>query len=263
MIHDRRFLDTNLYELAVVHLCDLYMPPTQYSTRLTGRHDVSVVELPFREGKSMVRRFIDVVVAVVSLVLLSPILIAVALVVRLALGSPVLFRQVRAGRDARPFTIYKFRSMRNPEGPVEAGVDDEWRLTPVGRFLRTTSLDELPELINVLKGDMALVGPRPLLPEYNERYSPEQARRLTVRPGVTGYAQVKGRNALSWEDKFALDVYYVDHQSLWFDLRILVLTVVQVLRRNGISAEGHATAPVFLGTSVSQPSSVKKIQLGG
>jgi sugar transferase EpsL len=210
----------------------------------------------------MVRRFIDVAVAVVGLVVLSPILIAVALVVRVALGSPVLFRQVRAGRHGRPFTIYKFRSMRNPEGPVELGVDDEWRLTRVGRFLRATSLDELPELINVLKGDMALVGPRPLLPEYVERYSPEQARRLAVRPGVTGYAQVKGRNALSWEDRFALDVYYVDHQSLWFDLKILALTVVQVLRRDGISAEGHATSPVFLGTSVSEPSSVKRI-MGG
>jgi sugar transferase EpsL len=211
----------------------------------------------------MVRRFIDVAAAVVGLVLLSPILLAVALVVRFTLGSPVLFRQVRAGRDGRPFTIYKFRSMRNPDGPVEAGVDDELRLTTVGRFLRMTSLDELPELINVFKGDMALVGPRPLLPEYVGRYSPEQARRLAVRPGVTGYAQVKGRNALSWEDKFALDVYYVDHQSLWFDLRILALTVVQVLRRDGISAEGHVSAPVFLGTSVPEPSSVKKVQLGG
>jgi sugar transferase EpsL len=211
----------------------------------------------------MVRRFIDVAAAVVGLVLLSPILLAVALVVRFTLGSPVLFRQVRAGRDGRPFTIYKFRSMRNPDGPVEAGVDDELRLTTVGRFLRMTSLDELPELINVFKGDMALVGPRPLLPEYVGRYSPEQARRLAVRPGVTGYAQVKGRNALSWEDKFALDVYYVDHQSLWFDLRILALTVVQVLRRDGISAEGHVSAPVFLGTSVPEPSSVKRVQLGG
>jgi sugar transferase EpsL len=210
----------------------------------------------------MARRLIDVAGAIIGLVLLSPVLLAVALVVRFSLGRPVLFRQVRAGRHGRPFTIYKFRSMRNPDGPVEVGVDDAWRLTPVGRFLRGASLDELPELINVVKGDMGLVGPRPLLPEYVERYSPEQARRLAVRPGVTGYAQVKGRNALSWEDRFALDVYYVDHQSLWLDLRILVLTVVQVLKRDGISAEGHATSPVFLGTSVAEPSSVKKIQLG-
>jgi lipopolysaccharide/colanic/teichoic acid biosynthesis glycosyltransferase len=143
------------------------------------------------------------------------------------------------------------------------GTDDEWRLTPVGRFLRAASLDELPELINVVKGDMGLVGPRPLLPEYVERYSQEQARRLEVRPGVTGYAQVRGRNALSWEDRFALDVYYVDYQSLWLDCKILALTVVQVLKRDGISTEGYATSPVFLGTSVSDPSRVKKIQLGG
>jgi sugar transferase EpsL len=211
----------------------------------------------------MVRRVIDVTVALAALVFLCPLLLAIALVVRFSLGSPVLFRQVRAGRNGRPFTIYKFRSMLNPKGLVEIGVDDAARLTPVGRFLRATSLDELPELINVVKGDMALVGPRPLLPEYVERYSPEQARRLEVRPGVTGYAQIKGRNALSWEDRFALDVYYVDHRSLWLDLKILALTVVQVLKRDGISTEGHVTSPVFVGTSVSEPSSVKKIQLGG
>jgi sugar transferase EpsL len=229
---------------------------------MTVEQPISHDMVPPRGG-SMVRRFIDVVVAVVALVLLSPIFLVVALVVRCSLGSPVLFRQIRAGRHGRPFTIYKFRSMRNPQGPVEIGADDEWRLTPVGRFLRAMSLDELPELINVVKGDMSLVGPRPLLPEYVERYSPVQARRLEVRPGVTGYAQVRGRNALSWEDRFALDVHYVDHQSLWLDCKILVLTVAQVLKRDGISTNGHATSPVFLGTSVSDPSSVKKIQLGG
>jgi lipopolysaccharide/colanic/teichoic acid biosynthesis glycosyltransferase len=186
---------------------------------------------------------------------LSPLFLAIALVVRLSLGSPVLFRQVRAGRHGQPFTIYKFRSMHNSPVMVDPGSDDALRLTKVGSFLRSTSLDELPELINILRGDMSLVGPRPLLPEYVERYSPEQARRLEVRPGLTGYAQVKGRNALSWEERFALDVYYVDHQSLWFDLRILVLTVVQVLKRDGISAEGYVTCPVFLGTSAAGPSS--------
>ena len=238
-------------------------------TRFVAHLEMSLSQVPIsprgvaQPESRMVRRFIDITVAASALVLLSPVVLLVALVVRLSLGSPVLFRQIRAGRLAQPFTIYKFRSMRNPEGPVEVGVDDEWRLTRVGRFLRSTSLDELPELINVIKGDMALVGPRPLLPEYVVRYSPEQARRLAVRPGVTGYAQVRGRNALSWEDRFALDVYYVDHQSVWFDLRILLLTLVQVLKRDGISAEGHATSPVFLGTSVSEQSSVKKIQLGG
>jgi sugar transferase EpsL len=210
----------------------------------------------------MVRRFIDIAVAVVGLVLLFPVLLAVALVVRLSLGSPVLFRQVRAGRYGQSFTIYKFRSMRNPRGPVEVGKDDGWRLTAVGRFLRAVSLDELPELINVAKGDMSLVGPRPLLPEYVERYTPQQARRMEVRPGLTGYAQVRGRNALSWEDRFALDVYYVDHRSPWFDLRIFALTIVQVLKRDGISAEGYATCPVFLGTFEADPSGAKKIQMG-
>jgi lipopolysaccharide/colanic/teichoic acid biosynthesis glycosyltransferase len=212
-----------------------------------------------RHGPSRLRRLLDVTVAAVGLVFLLPVLLVVAVVVRLSLGSPVLFRQVRAGRRGRRFTIYKFRSMRNPEGPVELGADDELRLTRVGRFLRSTSLDELPELMNVIKGDMALVGPRPLPPEYLERYTPEQARRLEVTPGVTGWAQVKGRNTLAWEDRFALDVFYVDHQSLWFDLRILAMTVVKVLRRDGISAEGHATSPVFRGTTVAPRSRANEL----
>jgi lipopolysaccharide/colanic/teichoic acid biosynthesis glycosyltransferase len=202
----------------------------------------------------MIRRTVDVIVAVAALVVLSPVVVAVALVVRLSMGSPVLFCQVRAGRHGQPFTMYKFRSMRNPLGPIELGADDMARMTRVGAFLRTTSLDELPELVNIIKGDMALVGPRPLPPEYLERYSSQQARRLEVTPGLTGWAQVKGRNALSWEEKFALDVYYVDHRNLWFDLRILAMTVVKVLRRDGISTEGYATSPVFLGTSVASPS---------
>jgi sugar transferase EpsL len=208
----------------------------------------------------MVRRVIDIVVAVVGIVVLFPLFLTVALVVRLSLGSPVLFRQVRAGHHGQPFTIYKFRSMHNSLVPVDLGSDDEARLTRLGNFLRSTSLDELPELLNILRGDMSLVGPRPLLPEYVERYSPEQARRLEVRPGLTGYAQVRGRNALSWEERFALDVYYVDHRSLWLDLRILALTVVQVLRRNGISAEGYVTCPVFLGNSAEPSSSTSSVE---
>ena len=210
----------------------------------------------------MVRRVIDIVVSILGLVLSLPVLLAIALGVRLSLGSPVLFRQVRAGRDGRPFTIYKFRSMRNPSDPTGLDTDDELRLTTFGRFLRSTSLDELPELVNIIKGDMSLVGPRPLLPEYVERYTPQQARRLEVRPGLTGYAQVNGRNALSWEDRFTLDVYYVDHQSLRLDLRILASTLVHVLRRDGISAEGYTTCPVFLGTSAPEPSSEKSIRSG-
>jgi sugar transferase EpsL len=203
----------------------------------------------------MVRRVMDIAATIVGLVVLSPLFLVIALVVRLSLGSPVLFRQVRAGRHGQPFTIYKFRSMQKSLVGIEPGSDDESRLTRVGSFLRATSLDELPELINILRGDMSLVGPRPLLPEYVERYSPEQARRLEVRPGLTGYAQVRGRNALLWEERFALDVYYVDHQSVWLDLRILALTVVQVIRRDGISAEGYVTCPVFLGNSAAEPSS--------
>jgi len=207
----------------------------------------------------MMRRVVDVAVAGAALVLLLPVLVVIAVVVRISVGSPVLFRQVRAGRHGRPFTIYKFRSMRNPQGPIELGVDDDLRLTRVGRFLRSVSLDELPELLNILKGDMTLVGPRPLPPEYIERYTPQQARRLEVTPGLTGWAQVRGRNALSWEERFALDVYYVDHRSPWFDLKILALTVVQVLRRDGISTEGYATSPVFLGTTVEAPSRTNQL----
>jgi sugar transferase EpsL len=205
-------------------------------------------------GHPWLRRLLDVTVATVGLMLLLPVLLVVAVVVRHSLGSPVLFRQVRAGRHGRPFTIYKFRTMRNPEGPIDLDADDEPRLTSVGRFLRATSLDELPELVNIIKGDMALVGPRPLPPEYLERYTQQQARRLEATPGLTGWAQVKGRNSLSWEDRFALDVYYLDHQSLGFDLRILAMTVVNVLRRDGISAEGHTSSPVFLGTTAASPS---------
>jgi len=171
----------------------------------------------------------------------------IALAVRLRLGVPVLFRQRRPGLHGQPFTLLKFRTMTGARDAAGNLLPDAERLTPLGRFLRATSLDELPELLNVLKGEMSLVGPRPLLLEYLTRYTPEQARRHDVRPGITGWAQVNGRNALSWEHKFALDVWYVDHVSLGLDLKILVLTALRVLARQGISQPGHATMEEFLG----------------
>ena len=188
------------------------------------------------------KRLFDVALALPGLLLLSPVLVAVAVLVRVKLGPGVLFRQQRPGRNGVPFFILKFRTMRS--GP---GTDAE-RLTSFGRWLRGTSLDELPELFNVLRGDMSLVGPRPLLMQYLPRYSPEQARRHEVPPGITGWAQVNGRNALTWEEKFALDVWYVDNRSLRLDMEILLSTVRAVLRREGISAPGDATMPEFLGS---------------
>jgi lipopolysaccharide/colanic/teichoic acid biosynthesis glycosyltransferase len=173
--------------------------------------------------------------------------LVIALFVRLKIGPPILFRQTRPGLHGRPFTLVKFRTMAKADGPPGEPVPDEERLTDFGRWLRTTSLDELPELWNVLKGDMSLVGPRPLLPQYLPLYTPEQARRHDMRPGITGWAQVNGRNALDWEERFALDVWYVDHQSFWLDLRILFISIGQVLGRRGISARGHATMPEFRG----------------
>ena len=191
------------------------------------------------------KRLLDVLVASLALVVLSPVLLAVALVVAVGLGRPVLFRQTRPGLHGRLFELRKFRTMK-PIGLDR--VSDGDRLTGLGRWLRATSLDELPTLWNVLRGDMSLVGPRPLLVSYLDRYTPEQARRHEVRPGVTGLAQVRGRNSLSWEEKFGYDVRYVDTRRLGLDLRILAETVVRVLRREGVSADGHATAPEFLGT---------------
>ncbi|WBB69859.1 sugar transferase [Micromonospora sp. WMMD812] len=193
------------------------------------------------------KRFVDAVVAAVLLVLVAPVLAVVAVLVAVGLGRPVLFRQCRAGLDGQPFEVIKFRTMRPPD-PSRGLVGDAARLTPLGRWLRATSLDELPTLWNVLRGDMSLVGPRPLLPEYLDRYSPWQARRHEVRPGVTGLAQVRGRNSLSWEEKLDLDVWYVDSRSPRVDLSILLATVRTVLRREGITAAGAATAPEFLGT---------------
>jgi lipopolysaccharide/colanic/teichoic acid biosynthesis glycosyltransferase len=190
---------------------------------------------------------IDVLAALAALALLLPVLAAVALLVRLELGRPVLFRQRRPGLGGRPFLVYKFRSMTDARDEDGRLLPDAQRLTRFGRLLRSTSLDELPELANVLKGEMSLVGPRPLRMRYLPRYTREQARRHEVRPGITGWAQVNGRNGISWERKLALDVWYVDHLSLWLDLRILGLTLLTLARREGISAEGHATTPEFRG----------------
>lgn len=194
------------------------------------------------------KRTFDLVASCSGLLLFSPILLLLMLLVRINLGAPVFFKHQRPGRGGKSFTLYKFRSMTNRTGVDGRLLPDSERLTPFGQFLRSSSLDELPELINVIKGDMSLVGPRPLLMEYLGRYSPEQARRHEVRPGVTGWAQVNGRNALSWDKKFELDVWYVDNYSFWLDLKILWMTLIKVVRREGISAEGYATAPFFVGS---------------
>ncbi len=194
------------------------------------------------------KRVFDLFASAAALVALSPLLLILALAIWLRLGWPIIFRQKRPGFKGKPFSMIKFRTMtdsRDGEGKL---LPDEERLTPFGRFLRSTSLDELPELINVLTGEMSLVGPRPLLMEYLDRYSPEQARRHDVKPGITGWAQVNGRNAISWEEKFDLDVWYVDHRSFRLDLKILWLTLLSVVQRQGVSAEGYATMPVFMGS---------------
>ena len=198
----------------------------------------------------MVKRLLDVSLAALGLALLSPLILILMLLVRLKLGSPVLFIQTRPGLHGRPFRLVKLRTLTNARD--ERGLlPDTDRLTPFGRFLRSTSLDELPELWNVLTGDMSLVGPRPLLMQYLNRYSPMQARRHEVKPGISGWAQVNGRNALTWEDRFDLDVWYVDHRTLWLDVKILMLTVLKVVRREGISHSGHATMQEFMGSKPS------------
>lgn len=189
------------------------------------------------------KRFLDIFLIFGLVWLWGPLIIGVALFVRLSMGAPIFFVQERPGLQGRPFRLIKFRTMR------EGAAGDASRLTRAGRVLRALSLDELPELLNVMRGDMSLVGPRPLLMRYLERYTPEQARRHEVRPGITGWAQVNGRNAISWDDKFAYDVWYVGHQSLMLDLKILWMTVWQVLSRKGISADGEATMDEFLGTA--------------
>ncbi len=196
----------------------------------------------------MLKRLIDITASGAALAALSPVLAITAYKVKKNLGSPVLFKQTRPGLDGKPFEMIKFRTMKDATDKDGNLLPDSERLTPFGQKLRSTSIDELPELWNVLKGDMSLVGPRPLLMEYLPLYNSEQARRHNVRPGVTGYAQVNGRNAISWEQKFALDTWYVDNQSLWLDFKILAKTVKQVLIKDGISAEGEATMSKFTGS---------------
>jgi lipopolysaccharide/colanic/teichoic acid biosynthesis glycosyltransferase len=195
-----------------------------------------------------VKRAVDVVVAAAALLVLSPLMALIAAAILLTMGPPVLFRHRRLGLGGREFTLLKFRTMRGrPPGP-DVALDDEQRITRLGRLLRALTLDELPELVNVLRGDLSLVGPRPLLPEYRELYTPQQWRRHEMPPGMAGPALAAGRNALSWEAKFTADVDYVEHWSLWLDARVLALSVWRVLRREGVSAEGHATMPRFEGT---------------
>ncbi len=194
------------------------------------------------------KRLVDIIVALVMLTVLSPVMAVVALCIWRSMGSPVLFRQSRAGRHGHPFTLFKFRTMsdaRDAEGQL---LPDHERMTPVGAFIRSTSMDELPQLFNVLRGEMSLVGPRPLLLEYNDRYSPRQATRLAVKPGITGWAQINGRNALCWEERFELDAWYVEHQTFLLDVKILFATLGKVFRRDGISQQGHVTMEPFQGS---------------
>lgn len=195
----------------------------------------------------MIKRIFDIVASVFGLLLLAPVIAIVAWKIRLKLGSPVLFRQVRPGLNGQSFEMIKFRTMRDAIDATGNPLPDSERMTPLGSFLRSTSLDELPELWNVFKGDMSLVGPRPLLMEYLPLYSPEQYRRHEVRPGVTGWAQINGRNALSWDEKFKLDIWYVDNRSFLLDLKIILLTIKKVIVRDGISADGEATMAKFTG----------------
>lgn len=194
------------------------------------------------------KRIFDVIVSFSVLLAFSPILLLVALLVRTKLGSPIFFTQIRPGLHGKPFKMVKFRTLTEQKDESGNYLPDADRLTSFGALLRSTSLDELPELWNVLKGDMSLVGPRPLLMEYLPLYTPEQYRRHEVRPGVTGWAQINGRNAIDWETRFQLDVYYVDHQSFWFDMKIIVLTAAKVLKREGIQQEGQATVTKFTGS---------------
>lgn len=193
------------------------------------------------------KRLFDLIATTLGLLIISPLLLVIALLLRIKCGSPILFCQQRPGLDGNPFMMYKFRTMTNERDANDNLLPDEQRLTGFGKFMRSTSLDELPELLNVLKGDMSLVGPRPLLMEYLPLYSDEQMRRHDVRPGITGWAQVNGRNAISWDEKFKLDVWYVDNQSFWLDIKILWLTIKKVLIKEGISAEGEVTVEFFKG----------------
>jgi sugar transferase EpsL len=202
-----------------------------------------------RAGIPISKRIFDLLLTIPGLILISPIALLVAILVRIQHGRPILFSQERPGHRGQLITVRKVRTMTEDRDSQGNLLPDDQRLTSLGRFLRAFSLDELPELINVLLGEMSLVGPRPLLIQYLERYSPEQARRHDVLPGITGWAQVNGRNALTWEDKFCLDVWYVDHWSLWLDIKILAITLLKVIKREGISQPGHATAEEFMGSA--------------
>jgi sugar transferase EpsL len=209
---------------------------------------------PWLAAKNMLRdhkkkRLFDLSVGAVALVLMSPIILLIGFLVAVFLGKPILFRQERPGLNGRPFTLFKFRTMTEPVGLGEQSVGDSVRITSFGRFLRSTSLDELPELINVIRGEMSIVGPRPLLVRYLGRYSPFQMRRHEVLPGITGWAQVNGRNAVSWEHKLAMDVWYVDHRSWWLDLKIIALTIWKTVKREGIDQPGVVGATEFMGRS--------------
>jgi len=205
----------------------------------------------------MIKRFFDIIASAISLFILAPVILFIAFLIQRKLGSPILFYQVRPGKNAKPFQMTKFRTMREDFDQDGRILPDSERIPPFGNFLRNSSLDELPELWNVLKGDMSLVGPRPLLMEYLPLYSTEQARRHNVRPGITGWAQVNGRNAISWEEKFKYDIWYVDNQSFWLDMKIIWMTIKKVIAREGISAEGEATMPSFTGTSDSVDKDLK------
>ena len=202
----------------------------------------------FPPGIPLLKRLLDLALAIPGIILISPFLLLIALLVRLYHGKPVFFRQLRPGYQGKPFYLYKFRTMTEDLDEQGRLMPDSYRLTRLGTFLRTTSLDELPEVFQVISGKMSLVGPRPLLMQYLERYTPEQARRHEALPGITGWAQINGRNAISWEDKFEMDVWYVDHWSFWLDVKILLLTFWKVLKREGISQPGRSTADEFQGS---------------
>lgn len=202
--------------------------------------------------RCFLKRELDLLGAAAGLILMAPVLLTTAAAIRLSMGAPVFFRQQRPGIHGKPFWIYKFRTMLNSRDSQGNLLPDADRLTRLGQFLRRSSLDEFPELYNVLRGDMSFVGPRPLLMQYLGRYTSDQTRRHEVRPGITGWAQVNGRNAIAWEEKLALDVWYVDHCSLWLDIHILFMTFWKTVRREGISADSHATMPEFMGTGASR-----------
>lgn len=202
-----------------------------------------------RLEKRLMKRFFDLSVSIVITILLSPFILTIAACIFIAMGRPVIFTQIRPGLYGKSFQIYKFRTMNDTRDSSGTLLADRIRLTAFGKFIRRFSLDELPQLFNVLKGDLSIVGPRPLLMQYLPRYTPEQARRHEAKPGITGWAQVNGRNAISWEEKFKLDVWYVDHQSFLLDMKIIWLTFIKILKREGISADGHATMPEFTGSN--------------